>query len=67
MVNMVDEEIYNVEETPVERFDVNYACLMCGTVVSSTELLRLPEIKYLCGFRVFTKERPPVVKIIKAV
>ncbi|NRA06338.1 MAG: RNA polymerase Rbp10 [Nitrosopumilus sp.] len=72
MINMVDENIVDentdeVEETPVETFDVNYACLRCATVVSNTELSRLPEIKCICGFRVFTKVRPPVVKTIKAV
>ena len=68
MINMVDENIdEDVEETPVETFDVNYACLRCATVVSNTELSRLPEIKCICGFRVFTKVRPPVVKTIKAV
>jgi len=56
-----------IEETPVEVFDVNYACLRCATVVSNTELSRLPEIKCICGFRVFTKVRPPVVKTIKAI
>jgi len=65
--NIVDENIDEVEETPVETFDVNYACLRCATVVSNTELSRLPEIKCICGFRVFTKVRPPVVKTIKAV
>ena len=65
--NIVDENIDEVEETPVETFDVNYACLRCATVVSNTELSRLPEIKCICGFRVFTKVRPPVVKTIKAI
>ena len=65
--NTVDENTDEVEETPVETFDVNYACLRCATVVSNTELSRLPEIKCICGFRVFTKVRPPVVKTIKAV
>ncbi|MCJ8307244.1 MAG: RNA polymerase Rbp10 [Nitrosopumilus sp.] len=65
--NIVDENTDEVEETPVETFDVNYACLRCATVVSNTELSRLPEIKCICGFRVFTKVRPPVVKTIKAV
>jgi len=41
--------------------------LRCATVVSNTELSRLPEIKCICGFRVFTKERPPVVKTVKAI
>ncbi len=72
MINMVEENLDSVEETPVEEtpvetFDVNYACLRCATVVSNTELSRLPEIKCICGFRVFTKVRPPVVKTIKSV
>ena len=50
-----------------EAFDVNYSCLRCGTAVSNTELNRLPEIKCICGFRVFTKVRPPVVKPVKAI
>jgi hypothetical protein len=66
-IDEVEENIDEVEETPVETFDVNYACLRCATVVSNTELSRLPEIKCICGFRVFTKVRPPVVKTIKAV
>ena len=50
-----------------EKFDVVYSCLRCATKVSSTELSRLPEIKCICGFRVFTKVRPPIVKTVKAV
>jgi len=69
MINMVEENFDDeeVEETSVETFEVNYSCLRCGTVVSNTELSRLPEIKCICGFRVFTKVRPPVVKTVKAV
>ena len=55
----------NVIET--EKFDVIYACLRCNTKVSSSELNRLPEIKCICGFRVFTKVRPPIVKTVKAI
>jgi len=55
------------DSVPTEKFDVVYACLRCGTGVSNTELSRLPEIKCICGFRVFTKVRPPIVKSIKAV
>ena len=55
----------NVIET--EKFDVIYSCLRCNTKVSSSELNRLPEIKCICGFRVFTKERPPIVKTVKAI
>ena len=50
-----------------EKFDVVYSCLRCATKVSSTELSKLPEIKCICGFRVFTKVRPPIVKTVKAV
>ena len=50
-----------------EKFEVNYSCLRCGTNVSNTELSRLPEIKCICGFRVFTKARPPIVRSIKAI
>jgi len=53
----------NVIET--EKFDVIYSCLRCNTKVSSSELNRLPEIKCICGFRVFTKVRPPIVKTVK--
>jgi len=72
MINMVEEIIEEVveeevEETPEEKFDVNYSCLRCATLVSNTELSRLPEIKCICGFRVFTKVRPPVVKTVKAI
>ena len=64
---MVEDEFDSEDETPVETFDVNYSCLRCGTFVSNTELSRLPEIKCICGFRVFTKVRPPVVKTVKAI
>ncbi|MCH8974974.1 MAG: RNA polymerase Rbp10 [Thaumarchaeota archaeon] len=50
-----------------EKFDVLYSCLRCATIVTNTELSRLPEIKCICGFRVFTKVRPPIVKSIKAI
>jgi DNA-directed RNA polymerase subunit P len=70
MINMVDEnieEVEEIEEIPEETFDVVYSCLRCDTRVSNTELSRLPEIKCICGFRVFTKVRPPVVKTVKAI
>jgi len=50
-----------------EQVDVLYTCLRCNTKVSVSELSRLPEIKCICGFRVFTKVRRPVVKSVKAV
>ena len=55
----------NVIET--EKFDVIYSCLRCNTKVSGSELNRLPEIKCICGFRVFTKVRPPIVKTVKSI
>ena len=70
---MVDES--NIESddvsvaddlTETEKFDVVYSCLRCNTKVSSSELDRLPEIKCICGFRVFTKVRPPIVKTVKS-
>ena len=68
MINMAEEnfETENAQES-VETFDVIYSCLRCGTNVSNTELSRLPEIKCICAFRVFTKARPPVVKTVKAI
>ena len=63
---LTDTESIN-DVTEDEKFDVVYSCLRCATKVSSTELSRLPEIKCICGFRVFTKARPPIVKTVKAV
>ena len=62
-----ESESTPTESVPAEKFDVIYSCLRCGTNVPNSELSRLPEIKCICGFRVFTKVRPPVVKSIKAV
>ena len=62
-----------IEDTPIDetpesvKFDVIYTCLRCGTNVADTELSRLPEIKCICGFRVFTKARAPIDKTIKAI
>jgi len=55
------------ENIQSEKFDVLYSCLRCATIVSNTELSRLPEIKCICGFRVFTKVRSPIIKSIKAI
>ncbi len=55
------------ENIQSEKFDVLYSCLRCATIVSNTELSRLPEIKCICGFRVFTKVRSPIIESIKAV
>lgn len=56
----------DLDERP-EQFDVHYTCLRCGTDVSNEELGRLPEIKCICGYKVFVKVRPPIVKTIRAV
>jgi len=67
MINMVeDNEIDSVEENS-EKFEVIYSCLRCATNVTNTELSRLPEIKCICGFRVFTKARPHIVRTVKAI
>ena len=63
---LTDTESIN-DITEDEKFDVIYSCLRCATKVTSTELSRLPEIKCICGFRVFTKARPPIIKTVKAV
>lgn len=65
--NDSDDVLAAADDPAVERFDVHYSCLRCGTVTSGTEISRLPEIKCICGFKVFTKVRPPVVKSIRAI
>ena len=70
---MVDESNIETDDTDSidndvkPEFDVIYSCLRCNTKVSNSELNRLPEIKCICGFRVFTKVRPPLVKTVKAI
>ena len=71
---MVDESNIELTDTDsnddiieTEKFDVIYSCLRCNTKVSNSELNRLPEIKCICGFRVFTKVRPPIAKTVKAI
>jgi len=59
-----DEQLEATEE---EKFVTVYSCLRCGTTATNIELNRLPEIKCICGFRVFRKLRPPLVKSIKAI
>jgi DNA-directed RNA polymerase subunit P len=44
-----------------------YECVKCGTKTSQEELSNLPEVKCICGYRVFRKVRPTVVKQIKAI
>ena len=71
MVDETDSESNDTESisdvADDEKFDVVYSCLRCATRVTSSELNKLPEIKCICGFRVFTKVRPPIVKTVKAV
>ena len=62
-----DNNEVTTTEVNEEKFDVKYSCLRCGTEVSNTELDRLPEIKCICGFRVFSKLRPPIVKTVKSI
>ena len=70
---MVDESDIELTDTDsnddiieTEKFDVIYSCLRCNTKVTNSELSRLPEIKCICGFRVFTKVRPPIVRTVNA-
>lgn len=56
-----------LENTDEHQFQVVYSCLRCGTTTSNDELSRLPEIKCICGFRVFVKVRPKLVKRLRAV
>jgi len=65
---ITDSEPDSENETMIEeRYDVNYKCLRCGTVNSNSDLSVLPEIKCICGFRVFLKVRSPIVKSVKAI
>ena len=64
-IEMNDTEVTN--DTAKPEFDVVYSCLRCNTKVSNSELNRLPEIKCICGFRVFTKVRPPIAKTVKSI
>ena len=58
----------NIDDSPIEeKFSVLYKCLRCGTENNNSELSVLPEIKCICGFRVFLKVRSPAVKSINAI
>ena len=66
--NIETSDSESIDNTPEsEKFDVVYSCLRCNTKVNSSELGRLPEIKCICGFRVFTKVRSPLAKTVKAI
>lgn len=47
--------------------DIVYECVRCGAKATASELAQLPEIRCICGYRVFKKVRPPVVKQVKAI
>ena len=66
---MSDVEPENVEDGGLveEKYDVLYKCLRCGTENNNSELSVIPEIKCICGFRVFLKVRSPIVKSVKAI
>jgi DNA-directed RNA polymerase subunit P len=56
------------KEQPAKVFaGAVYECVRCGTRTTQEELAKLPEVKCICGYRVFRKARPSVVKQIKAV
>ena len=58
----------SAETPPVKVFPgAVYECVRCGTRTTQEELSSLPEVKCICGYRVFRKVRPSVVKQIKAV
>ena len=51
---------------PEESQVIVYRCVKCGAIVKSTELelgIRCP----YCRYRVLVKERPPIVKRVRAV
>jgi len=54
-------------ENTEERGDVAYECINCGTKTTMEELSTLPELKCICGFRIFKKVRPPLAKSLKAI
>ena len=64
---VTDSQHDNDGDTVQEKYDVNYKCLRCGTINSNSDLSVLPEIKCICGFRVFLKVRSPIVKSVKAI
>jgi DNA-directed RNA polymerase subunit P len=56
------------KEQPAKVFaGAVYECVRCGTRTTQEELAKLPEVKCICGYRVFKKARPAVVKQIKAI
>lgn len=50
-----------------EKGGIVFECMRCGRKATLDELLALPEIKCICGYRVLRKVRPPVIKQVKAI
>jgi DNA-directed RNA polymerase subunit P len=48
------------------KSDIYFECVRCGQKVSLNDLLALPEIKCICGFRVLRKVRPQSIKQVKS-
>ncbi|MGC8600420.1 MAG: hypothetical protein ACP5LX_05150 [Nitrososphaeria archaeon] len=49
-----------------EKTGILFVCMRCGRKTPLSELESLPEIKCICGFRVLKKDRPPMVRQVKA-
>lgn len=70
MISVTDENAVDSDNNIMSEDhlgSVIYECMRCGTSVSNEELSKLPEIKCICGFRVFRKARQPVIKQLKAI
>ena len=70
MISVTDENAVDSDNNIMSEDhlgSVIYECMRCGTPVSNEELSKLPEIKCICGFRVFRKARQPVIKQLKAI
>ncbi|HEU16187.1 MAG TPA: RNA polymerase Rbp10 [Nitrososphaeria archaeon] len=50
-----------------ESGDVVYECVRCGARVTKRELDSYLSVKCICGYRVFRKVRPEVVKQVPAI
>jgi len=61
------QEGYSVMEESNQQGMVVYECIRCGTRTTMEELKILPELKCICGFRIFRKVRPNIAKRVKAV
>ena len=67
-VGKLELSIEPPKEQPAKVFaGAVYECVRCGTRTTQEELAKLPEVKCICGYRVFRKARPAVVKQIKAI